>query len=307
MLELKKDSYVQARQMSDNTERVWKDLEDALSITFNYERFKKSEILKKLLLAVNIEQLTPLVTKDRFQSSLLASSILRSTLDIAKEKSVFKGIMQTSATLRNEFEGTSSITYLAAEEKERVERALENLGFSQSDEGLQMFRSLWINLWYLRGYRGESQTLKVTSAGIEISNPKRTMYENEKRKNETDKVRRKYEGGQDKIMISWSQIRDIKEVKVDLIPSKDVIIKFFTTLASISNKESRPKLVSEIEKEGPGNIILKLPGRDEPLCEIFAVHKPNEFWKLLQDFSKLMVDEEASGDALELLRLLEKN
>lgn len=305
--ELKQDVYNQIGKMTENTEKIWKDLSIALAVTFDYERFKKADILKKLLLAVNIEQLTPLVTQDRFQSSLLASSILKSSLDIAKEESIFKGIMKTSATLRNTFDGTTSLTYLAAEQKERVERSLKKLGFSETDDGLQMFRNMWVNFWYLRGFRGESQTLKVTSAGIEISNPNRTMYETEKRKSETDKLRRKYDGGQDQIIMSWSQIRDVKEVRIDLTPAKDIAIKFLSRIASFKSDDYRPELVTKIQEEGPGNIILRLPGRDEPLCEIFAVHKPREFWNLLQDFSKLMVDEEASEDALELLKTLEKN
>jgi len=305
--DLRNDAYVQSDQLSEKKEKVWKDLEQALNLTFEYERFNKSDILEKLLLAVNIEQLLPLVNNDRFQTALLAASIIKSTLDIAKEESVFKGIMQTSATLQNEFEGTTSLTYLSHEKKERVNKALKSLGFNETDEGLQMFRNMWINFWYVRGYRGEGQTLSITSAGIEISNPKRNMYEYEKRKSETEQLTRKYGGGQDRIMISWSQIRDIKEVELDLIPSKDILVNAFTTLASVAKKDSAPEIVRKIQNNGPANIRLKLPGRTEPLCEIFAVHEPKRFWQLLQDLSKLMVDEEASENALELLKTLEKN
>jgi hypothetical protein len=305
--DMRKDVYKQIEQISKESDRVWKDLEQALAISYEYERFKRLNVLEKFLLAVNIEQLMPLVNEDRFQTSLITASIIKSTLEIAKKESVLKGIMQTSATLQNEFEGTSSISYLAKEKRERVEKALKGLGFTPTDDGLEMFRNIWINFWYLRGFRGESQTLKITSAGIEISNPKRNMYEYEKRKNETQPLARKYEGGQDKIIVSWSQIRDVKETKIDMIPSKDIIIKFFTSLASATGKEKRPEFILDIEQQGPANIILKLPGRDEPLCEIFAIHKPMEFWKLLKDLANLMVDEEASEDALELLKMLEKN
>ena len=304
---LRTDVYHQIDTMSKDSERVWKDLEKALDLTFNYERYGKVDILKKLLLAVNIEQITPLITKDRFQNALLASAIVKSALEVANEKKVFSSIMKTSATLRNEFDGVSSITYLAKEQKERVEKALKKLGFDETEDGLQMFRTMWVNFWYLRGSRGVEQTLKITSAGIEISNPKKNMYDYEKRKSETEPRRRKFEGGEDKIIISWSKIRDVEEVSFDLTTPKDFLVDFFTGLASITNKKSRPALVSEIEREGPGSIILRAPGRDEPLCEIFAIHRPQEFWKLLKDLSKLMADEEASADAVALLQVLQKN
>lgn len=307
MNDIKTDVYEQSKQISKETEQVWSDLGKALEVVFDNERFRRMKILEKLLLAVNIEQLIPLVNIDRYQTALLASSILKSALEIAEEENVLKGVMYISSTLRNEFEGTTSLTYLGQEEREKVTRALKALGFSQTDDGLEMFRDMWTNFWYLRGFRGESQTLKITSAGIEISNPKRNMYEYEERKKETDKSRRKFGGGQDKVLISWSQIRDVKEIKIDLIPINDLAVRLITTFASVSKQKTRPKILSKIESKGPANIKLKLPGRDEPLCEIFALHKPQEFWKLLQDFSKLMVDEEASEDALELLKVLRKN
>lgn len=310
---LRRDIETQKRDMKDKLNGIWSDFTEALSITYRRVRDKRDGVLERFLLATNIEELLPFITSDVIQVSTLSSAILSASLEAAKEARLSKNLMQVNSTLSKQFEGSLSVTYLAPEKHERVKKALKKLGFEESEAGLQMFRNIWTNLWYLRGTRGNDQTLTISTEGISISNPSHTMYTSEIKENRgskgevTKEVVRKYQGGKDKVSVSWSQIRSVGEVDFDYNVFVDLSVKLLTTYASVFGKSKRPPQVQLLEEEGPANIVVRLPGRDEPLFEIFAVKRPKEVWRSIKGMAELMEDEEGVESIRDLLDLLHRS
>jgi len=310
--DIKVDVNNQKSDIEKRIRNIWPDTLEAFKVSYNYERFRRVEMLKKFLEATNVEEVVEMINNDPIKLAILSSSILSSSLNIAKEETVYKGIRKAIATLDKQFEGLSSEAYMNKERIDRVKSGLKKLGYEETEEGLEMFRTLWKNLWYLRGNRGLGQTITITAGGLDISNPNRSMYakipvSTSNIKGELVKTYvKQYDGGADHEFISWKQIMSIGEAEFDYIPVKDFLIKVTTNFATIFKKR-KPDVVKEFEKAGPANILLKLPGRDEPLCEIFAVPRPQEAWKLIKDFAKLMTSEEGAEDAIELLKILNEN
>jgi hypothetical protein len=310
--DIKVDANNQKSDIEKRIRNIWPDTLEAFKVSYNYERFRRVEMLKKFLEATNVEEVVEMINNDPIKLAILSSSILSSSLNIAKEETVYKGIRKAIATLDKQFEGLSSEAYMNKERIDRVKSGLKKLGYEETEEGLEMFRTLWKNLWYLRGNRGLGQTITITAGGLDISNPNRSMYakipvSTSNIKGELVKTYvKQYDGGADHEFISWKQIMSIGEAEFDYIPVKDFLIKVTTNFATIFKKR-KPDVVKEFEKAGPANILLKLPGRDEPLCEIFAVPRPQEAWKLIKDFAKLMTSEEGAEDAIELLKILNEN
>ncbi|NLB12155.1 hypothetical protein GX830_02130 [Candidatus Dojkabacteria bacterium] len=310
--DIKVDANNQKSDIEKRIRNIWPDTLEAFKVSYNYERFRRVEMLKKFLEATNVEEVVEMINNDPIKLAILSSSILSSSLNIAKEETVYKGIRKAIATLDKQFEGLSSEAYMNKERIDRVKSGLKKLGYEETEEGLEMFRTLWKNLWYLRGNRGLGQTITITAGGLDISNPNKSMYakipvSTSNIKGELVKTYvKQYDGGADHEFISWKQIMSIGEAEFDYIPVKDFLIKVTTNFATIFKKR-KPDVVKEFEKAGPANILLKLPGRDEPLCEIFAVPRPQEAWKLIKDFAKLMTSEEGAEDAIELLKILNEN
>ena len=310
--DIKVDVNNQKSDIEKRIKNIWPDTLEAFKVTYHYERSRRVEMLRKFLEATNVEEVVEMIDDDPIKLAILSSSILSSSLNIAKEETVYKGIKKAIATLDKQFEGLSSETYMTKERIDRVKSGLKKLGYEETEEGLEMFRTLWKNLWYLRGNRGLGQTITITAGGLDITNPNKSMYAKipittSNVKGELMKTYvKQYDGGADHEFISWKQIMSIGEAEFDYIPVKDFLIKVTTNFATIFKKR-KPDVVKEFEKAGPANILLKLPGRDEPLCEIFAVPRPHEVWKLIKDFAKLMTSEEGAEDAIELLKVLNEN
>ncbi len=311
--DLRMDAEHQKEDIRKKLDGIWDDFTDALGVAYNIERFKRFELLRRLLLATNIEELVPLITSDVTQVAILSSAILRGTLEAAQEAKIFRNIQKVTSTLGQQFEGSLTMAYLSGEKLERIKEGLKKLGFQDTDEGLQMFRNIWRNLFYLRGERGSNQTLRISTEGLSISNPSRTMYPSKvvpskNKKGETvENVVREYEGGRDKLVVSWAQIRQIGEVDYDYTFLVDFSVKLLTSLASIGGKDKRPEVIDVLEEEGPANIVVRLPGREQPLFEIFAVKRPKEVWKLIIGMAELMADEEGPATLKDLLSVLEKD
>lgn len=311
--DLRMDAEHQKEDIRKKLDGIWDDFTDALGVAYKIERFKRFELLRRLLLATNIEELVPLITSDVTQVAILSSAILRGTLEAAQEAKIFRNIQKVTSTLGQQFEGSLTMAYLSGEKLERIKEGLKKLGFQDTDEGLQMFRNIWRNLFYLRGERGSNQTLRISTEGLSISNPSRTMYPSKvvpskNKKGETvENVVREYEGGRDKLVVSWAQIRQIGEVDYDYTFLVDFSVKLLTSLASIGGKDKRPEVIDVLEEEGPANIVVRLPGREQPLFEIFAVKRPKEVWKLITGMAELMADEEGPATLKDLLSVLEKD
>lgn len=310
--DIKVDVNNQKSDIEKRIKNIWPDTLEAFKVSYDYERFRRVEMLRKFLEATNVEEVVEMINNDPTKLAILSSSILSSSLNIAKEKTVYRGIKKTIATLDKQFEGLSSETYIAKERINRVKNGLKRLGYEETEEGLEMFRTLWKNLWYLRGNRGLGQTITITAGGLDITNPNKSMYakvpiRTSNTRGEIIKTHvKQYDGGADHEFISWKQIDSIDEAEFDYIPVKDFLIKVTTNFATIFKKR-KPDVVREFEKAGPADILLKLPGRDEPLCEIFAVPRPHEVWRLIKDFAKLMTSEDGAEDAIELLKVLNSN
>lgn len=311
--DLRRNADIQKEEIRKKLDGIWEDFTDALGLTYQLERFKRYEVLKRLLLATNIEEIVPLITSDITQVSLLASSILKGTLEAAQQARVFRGIQKVTSTLSQQFEGSLSMTYLSGEKLERIQEGLKKLGFKETEEGLQMFRHIWKNLLYLRGTRGSNQTLRISAEGLSISNPSKTMYPSKKvsTKNKKGEIvesyERQYDGGKDKVTVTWAQIRQVGEVSYDYVSLVDFAVRLLTSISSIRGQDKRPEVINVLEEDGPANIVVKLPGREQPLFEIFAVKRPKEVWRSIMGMADLMAEEEGPATLRDLLQALESD
>ena len=122
-----------------------------------------------------------------------------------------------------------------------------------------------------------------------------------------DRLVRMFEGGGDGVDIGWEQIRQVAEVKYDNVPLVDIVISLLTNLSSVLARKERYDIVEEIEEKGPANIIAKLPGREQPLFEIFAVENPREVWALIKGMAEIMAEEEGPETIKDLLQVLNEN
>ncbi len=311
--ELRKDIYNKKDDIKDGFKDIWNELIGAMRLVYKNERFKRDNIFEKLLSATNIEELLPLIKKDPVRISLLGSSVLKSILLSAYESKIERSIQKVVSSAGKQFEGTLLSSTITSDRLDRIKTGLKKLGFQESDEGLQMFRTIWRSLWQLRGKRGSNQTIKITASGIRISNPSHTMYsaktikERNSQGEMEDRLVRMFEGGGDGVDIGWEQIRQVAEVKYDNVPLVDIVISLLTNLSSVLAKKERYDIVEEIEEKGPANIIAKLPGREQPLFEIFAVENPREVWALIKGMAEIMAEEEGPETIKDLLQVLNEN
>ena len=309
---LRMDVYKQEQNIKESMARTWVDMIDALRLAFENERLDRTGVLKRFLEVTNIQEIVPLMdVNDRYQIAMLAASFMHSAFDASQRARTFKGTLRLQGTLKNVFGGESVAVQLSQDEIDKIKGKLRDIGFEDVEEALEMFRGFWTNFWHLRGSRDRRQSIRITSDGIEVSNPGNNMYETKTSKKKDskgewkDEVIHAFNGGPDKIEISWSQIRDIKSTEIDYIPVKDLIMDIMSGVASFLNLKKRPEVIKKIEDEGPANIKLILPGREEPLCEFFSISNPKDFWKMLKALADLMADEEGAKNVVDLLKMLD--
>lgn len=292
----------------DSFNRIWPHTVDSLKIAYDSERYARNSLLNDFLENTCIEEIVEMIDGDRRKSATIAGTIFCTILERGRDMHAMNGIRKTINTVGKQFEGYVPDTRLKMHKIQTINNRLKRLGFSETSEGLEKFRNLWENLKYLRLGRGLGQAIIVTPDGLRISNPNKSMYKKKKvkefHKGETfEKWVREYDGGPDSEMLTWKQIAEVVEMEIDLVPLVDLTLDIANTYTTIF-RTKRVEFIRDLEKNGAGNIKFKLMGRDEPLCEIFAVSKPYEFASELKILAEVMLSEEGAKDTMDLLRIL---
>ncbi len=292
----------------DSLNRIWPYTVDSLKIAYDSERFARNSLLNDFLENTCIEQIVSMIDGDRRKSATIAGTIFCTILERGRDMSAREGIRKTVNTVGKQFEGYVPDTRQKFHKIQAIKKRLERLGFSETEEGLEKYRNLWENLKYLRFGRGLGQAIIVTPEGLRISNPYNSMYK-KKKVQETSKGEsiekwvREYNGGPDSEMLTWKQIAEVVEMEIDLVPLVDLTLDIANTFTSIF-RTKRVDFIRDLEKHGAGNMKFKLSGREEPLCEFFAVSNPYEFRKELKNLATTMLSEEGAKNTMDLLKIL---
>lgn len=292
----------------DSLNRIWPHTVDSLKIAYNSERFARNSLLNDFLENTCIEEIVSMIDGDRVKSATIAGTIFCTILERGRDMSAMDGIRKTVNTVGKQFEGYVPDTRQRIHKIQAINNKLKKLGFTETEEGLEKYRNLWENLKYLRFGRGLGQAIIVTPEGLRISNPYNSMYK-KKKVQETSKGEsiekwvREYNGGPDSEMLTWKQIAEVVEMEIDLVPLVDLTLDIANTYTSIF-RTKRVDFIRDLEKHGAGNIKFKLSGREEPLCEFFAVSNPYEFRKELKNLATTMLSEEGAKNTMDLLKIL---